>query len=79
MMDDFPTAWSPRKTILYLSSGGIVPFDKFKLLMLVILSFIFKWKMIMVGEAEPISGQWGFYVCVFWGGSAVISLATSTN
>lgn len=35
IIEDLPTAWSPRKTILYLSKGGIVPFDKFKLLVLV--------------------------------------------
>ncbi len=38
MMEDLPTAWSPRKTILYFRRGGIVPFERFKLLMFVILS-----------------------------------------
>ncbi len=36
MMDDLPTAWSPKNTILYLSKGGMLPLDKFKLLMFVI-------------------------------------------
>lgn len=35
MIDDLPTAWSPRKTILYFRRGGIVPFDRFRLLMFV--------------------------------------------
>ena len=37
MIDDFPTAWSPKKTILYLRRGGMVPLDRFKLLMLVVI------------------------------------------
>ena len=36
IMEDFPTAWSPKKTILYLSRGGMLPLLRFRLLMLVI-------------------------------------------
>ena len=37
IMDDLPTAWSPRNTILYFSSGGIVPLVRLRLLVLVVI------------------------------------------
>lgn len=42
IMDDFPTAWSPRKTILYLSTGGIVFLLTLRLLMFVIDRGVFE-------------------------------------
>lgn len=36
MIEDLPTAWSPRKTILYLRRGGMVPLERLRLLMFVI-------------------------------------------
>ena len=42
MMEDLPTAWSPRKTILYLRRGGMVPLERFRLLMLVVIVNIIK-------------------------------------
>lgn len=42
MIDDLPTAWSPKKTILYLRRGGIVPLERFKLLILVMIEILLK-------------------------------------